>query len=151
MNLKITFKSIPFFTLIALIVILTFSQCIVNETESVSFYSVDNQSSVVLYYNIQLTSLSSIEEIEINRGETVEVGKTGELGSQGRAADEFFAGRSNDLSRDIFLFRDSSGVKIVALQLNTEGILNWTQTLTGPNGNGSLFDFTLSVTDDMIK
>jgi len=147
--MKFCLRFVLLLTSLVFMFMMTFSSCMIKETETGSYYLIDNQSSFELKYKPQSSGV--INEIRVLSGETSEIDETVELGTDGRAPDEFFEIKAIDINEDVYLYRDSSGIEIKALQLNTIGILNWVETLKGRNGDGNLFNYTLSVTDEMIN
>lgn len=129
--------------------VLLMMSCIVREVESLNLYKIDNQSSFELFYepvdNINTTSL------KISLSEIREIGNEITLGNEPITADEFFFWRSSDSNADIFLTRDSAGIQIPALQLNTTGILDWELATINRRRSGNTYEHTLIVTDELIR
>lgn len=120
-----------------------FSGCLLNndEAEFANFYLIVNESSFELFYsvdNARSIPVNSVVEIDyfLSQEESMPI-----------PADDFFAGKSGTLRNDIFLYRDSAGIPIPALQLNTNDRLDW-QLRSVNEVNHEHF---LTVTDDLIN
>jgi hypothetical protein len=124
--------------------------CIVNEPSSGNDYIIDNQSSYELFYyqyrgeNITTINITPASRIVIDDGIV--------FGKAAQPADDFFyiEALDNRNGADIFLLRDSSGIELQALQLNTRDVLNWEVELINEGRYSNSYEQTLIVTDELI-
>lgn len=143
--MKIT--SLKQFIFIALIsFVCTFVSCkeVVNEDFSVNTYSINNQSSYDLYFmkdgskvDIPINATTQIDEVEIFGGGPYDpIVKFDSDAEQGG---------------DVYLLRDSMNVVIEALRLNSNVDLIWEQSIFGIIDGARSFQYSLNVTDELIK
>ena len=127
-----------FFFGIATYILTSFSSCIAREDESLNVYFLNNQSSHDLIYSIPGT------EVPIEKGATKEISSTVALGGLYLPSWQF-NGEGNNISGH-FLFRESMGVNIEALMLDTIPDILWEDEEVRRE-----IHVTLVVTDELIK
>jgi len=137
------------FIFIVIVLPLILQSCYQEKITTINFYIIDNQSSYELTYYV--LDDDEFQPILIPIGETTEIDALGDAFTDRIPAEEGFDLIAKNINKDVFLYRDSSGYNIEALQLNTTGILNWEEEMRSPNRFGKFNDYTLIVTDEMIN
>lgn len=131
------------FNLLVLLFALCLGSCTYDPVTSFNRFIIDNQSSTELFYNTG----SGLDErtIEIPRFNLTEIEVTAFDGDRVMLiqAEEFFTQTEND----IYLLRETDGVIIEALQLNTVGVLNWEIERVSDD----TYNHILQVTDEMLN
>ena len=108
---------------------------------------IHNESSEVLFYK----PADDVAELTISPEEEVTLDEFLSYGKSGFEPDLYFDGRSVSDSSDITLTKDSMGVKVVALLLNSKDVLDWEKEVLSESRNNATVQYILNVTDDMIK
>lgn len=134
-------------SILTLIVLMCFSCCVVVEKTSRVTYFIDNQSSIKLNYEVEIDGV--LTDLDILPGERKGIYTDLILGGSPWSPNEQYDSWAEYIGNDIFLYRDSSGIKLEALQLNSEEDLNWIRTISDDRKDA--FDFDLIVRDDMIE
>jgi hypothetical protein len=129
--------------------LLTALSCIAREIESSNTYLIDNRASHELFYD-QYDG-ENTTTIAIPRAQITAIDDFLDLGKNPLAADVFFSWRFRADNEDIFLTRDSAGVEIRALQLNTTATLDWQVETVRKSRSGNTYEHTLVVTDELIE
>lgn len=131
----------------ATIMIFSTSACreVVSDPGTDSLNFIDNQSSYVLTYQL------ADPVIQIPIGVETQITSESALGTSGLLPEWVFDNYADQEGKDIFLYRDSNGVAIEALQLNANDELIWIETGPGELGQPNVFHYTLSITDEMIQ
>lgn len=120
-----------------------FQSCTTKEYENRNEYFIDNQSSFDLRYKIEIDdTLTDVNILSGNNAEIYsEVLRGGSFSPNG-----YFESISEYIGSDIYLTRDSLSVQIEALKLNADEDLDWIE-----KNSGSVVNFTLTVTDEMLN
>ena len=138
--------NLPFIIILGLILVVV-SSCreIISDPASRSFYFIDNQSSLVLSYDMKLTFSHPDSTVVIPIGLSTEIQNESTIGTSGIDPADLFLELQVDHG-NIYLYTDSMGVRVEALQLNANPDLNWVEEKQG----GNVFHYTLEVRDDML-
>ena len=140
MNLKtIACLAFAVFTIIGL------SSC---ETEEIpttyNVYNIDNQSSYELIFN------RSSQKITIDTTTSREIFSTEQVVQAPITPDEGLIGYVDDEEK-IYLYRESAGVEIKALNIYLNTDLTWTEEYHEAVDGDHIYHHTLIVTDDMLE
>ena len=104
------------------------------------YFVINNQSDFTLYYE-RGTGLD-FEIVQIDTNDIAEIDEAGTDFGGFITAEDFFS-----VDEDIFLYRDSVGIRIEALRLNSNDTLDWELTVLNENSH----EYTLVVTNELIN
>ena len=125
------------------LIVLNITSCSSDPITSYNIITIDNQSSIDLFYKTG----SGIDErtIEIPPLELTEIDGTEFDGDRVMliSAEEFFSQTEND----IYLLKEMNGNLIDVLQLNTTGVLTWETQMI----DDFTYNHILIVTDDLLN
>lgn len=138
---------IPHITLLIFLFVVLSCKEIVVEYFSPNDYFIENDSSEELYYYSIYDSL----EIVIPINSVILIEETEPWGNISISGNDFFIEVSESVDKDIYLFRDSSGIKTQALKLNSLDDFDWNEEIVSEDKNSTEVEHVLIVTDEMLE
>jgi hypothetical protein len=131
---------------ITILIFITSCREVIVEFESPNDYFIENESSKELYYYNSIDSTEIFIPIDSNKV----IEETGPWGNISIDGNEFFKSIKESEDKDMFLYRDSSGIKIPTFQLNSIEDLNWEEEIISETKNSTSAQHVLLITDDML-